>query len=187
MKLGHLLLVVGAFLAATAGWMVVSARTELSKSRDQVESAWKDLDAALQQRLELVPRLVGAVRTAAPQEKTSGEVEHALHKAAKADIPVAKIQANLALDQATGRLLVAVENYPHLRSAERFLRLQEDLKRTEDSIAVERLKYNETLQRYNRALALFPANVAASIFGFSRNDAYFRTEPASIEGSKARF
>jgi LemA protein len=187
MKLGHLLLVVAAFLAATAGWMVMSARTELSKSRDQVESAWKDLDAALQRRLEIVQRLAGTVRAAVPQEKTSGEVGHALDTAARAPTPVAKIQANLGLDHATGRLLVAIENYPHVRSDEHFLRIQEDLKRTEDSIAVERLKYNETLQRYNRALALFPANVAASIFGFSRNDAYFRTEPASIEGSKARF
>ena len=73
---------------------------------------------------------------------------------------------------------MVVENYPQLKSNENFLRLQDELAGTENRIAVERRKYNETVQRYNTDIALFPNNIAASMFGFQRNDAYFKTEPA---------
>ena len=89
--------------------------------------------------------------------------------------PQDKIQANGQLDGALSRLLVVVENYPQLKSNENFLRLQDELAGTENRIAVERRKYNETVQRYNTDIELFPNNVAASMFHFQRNDAYFKT------------
>jgi len=63
--------------------------------------------------------------------------------------PQEKIQANSQLDSALARLLVVVENYPTLKSNENFLRLQDELAGTENRIAVERRKYNETVQRFN--------------------------------------
>jgi len=101
--------------------------------------------------------------------------------------PQEKIQANARLDTALGRLLVVVENYPNLKSNENFLRLQDELAGSENRIAVERRKYNETVQRYNTSIELFPNNMAASLFGFSRNDAYFTTEPAAREVPKVAF
>ncbi len=69
---------------------------------------------------------------------------------------VVKIAANQRLDSALGRLLVVVENYPQLKSNENFLRLQDELAGTENRIAVERRRYNETLQDYNTYISLFP-------------------------------
>ena len=57
---------------------------------------------------------------------------------------------------------MVVENYPQLKSNENFLRLQDELAGTENRIAVERRKYNETVQRYNTDIELFPNNIAAS-------------------------
>ena len=75
--------------------------------------------------------------------------------------PAEKMAANTQLDGAIGRLLVVVENYPQLKSNENFLRLQDELAGTENRIAVERRKYNETVQKYNTQLALFPNNIIA--------------------------
>src|SRR5207245_6965036 len=98
-----------------------------------------------------------------------------------------KIAANQQLDGALGRLLLIVENYPQLKSNENFLRLQDELAGTENRIAVERRKYNETVQKYNTDIELFPNNIAASLFGFQRNDAYFKTEPGARTPPKVAF
>jgi LemA protein len=82
---------------------------------------------------------------------------------------------------------VISENYPQLRSNENFLRLQDELAGTENRIAVERRKYNDTLQRYNTSIELFPNNIVAGLAGFTRNDAYFKTEPGARTTPKVQF
>ena len=88
---------------------------------------------------------------------------------------------------ALGRLLVVVENYPQLKSNENFLRLQDELAGTENRIAVERRRYNETVQDYNTFIALFPNSLVASMSGFTRNDAYFKTEEGARQAPKVSF
>ena len=83
--------------------------------------------------------------------------------------------------------LVIAENYPQLKSNENFLRLQDELSGTENRIFVERRKYNEALQTYNTTLQLFPNNIVASMSGFTRNDAYFKTEAGAEKAPKVQF
>ena len=83
-----------------------------------------------------------------------------------------KINANSQLDSALGRLLVVVENYPQLKSNENFLRLQDELANTENKIAVSRRRDNETVQRYNTNIDLFPNNIAHR---YSDSSAMMRT------------
>ena len=85
------------------------------------------------------------------------------------------------------RLLVIVENYPQLKSNENFMRLQDELAGTENRIAVERRRYNDTIQDYNTFIALFPNSLVASIAGFARNDAYFKTEEGARQAPKVNF
>jgi LemA protein len=82
---------------------------------------------------------------------------------------------------------VVVENYPQLKSNENFLHLQDELSGTENRINVERRKYNEALQTYNTTLQLFPNNIVASMSGFARNDAYFKTEAGAEKAPKVQF
>ena len=104
-----------------------------------------------------------------------------------AKTPQEKIAANGQLDSALSRLLVVVENYPQLRSNENFLRLQDELAGTENRIAIERRRYNETLQDYNTYIGLFPNNIVASLSGFTRNDAYFKTDEGARQAPKVNF
>ena len=84
-------------------------------------------------------------------------------------------------------MLVVVENYPQLKSDANFIRLQDELANTENKIAQERRKYNQTVQKYNTDIDLFPKNIAASMFGFQRNDAYFKAETAARTPPKVKF
>jgi LemA protein len=166
----------------------MGTRNDLVQQREAINGAWSQVDVDLQRRADLIPNLVSTVKGFAAQEKeVLNNIANARAGLLNARTPQEKINANSQLDSALGRLLVVVENYPQLRSNENFLRLQDELAGTENRIAVSRRRYNETVQRYNTSIDLFPNNIAASLFGFQRNDAYFKTDPASRETPKVAF
>lgn len=180
MKIGLIVLGVVVLLALVFGGKLVGNRNELVQMRESINGSWAQVDVDLQRRADLIPNLVNTVKGFAAQEKeVLNNLANARAGLLNARNPQEKIQANTQLDSALGRLLVVVENYPQLKSNENFLRLQDELAGTENRIAVSRRRYNETVQRYNTSIDLFPNNIAAGLFGFSRNDAYFKTDPAS--------
>ena len=63
-----------------------------------------------------------------------------------------------------GRLLVANERYPELKSNENFMALQSQLEGTENRITVARRDYNEAVRDYNTSLRTFPTMIWASTF-----------------------
>ena len=79
------------------------------------------------------------------------------------------------------------ENYPQFKSNENFLRIQDELAGTENRIAVDRRDYNKSIQTYNTDIDLFPRNVAASLFGFHRDDAYFKTTEEEKQVPRVKF
>jgi len=179
-----ILLVIGLLLGSS----FVSRRNQMAIKREAVNAAWSQVDVVLQRRADLIPNLVETVKGYAAQEVTVfGDIAKARSALLSASTPTDKIAANQRLDSALGRLLVVVENYPQLKSNENFLRLQDELAGTENRIAVERRRYNETLQDYNTYLSLFPNNLVASMSGFARNDAYFKADEGARQVPKVNF
>jgi LemA protein len=171
-----------------AGSKFVSVRNDLVTQREAVNAAWSQVDVVLQRRADLIPNLVETVKGFAKHEtEVFKDIADARAALITGRTPQEKIQANQQLDGALARLLVVAENYPQLRSNENFLRLQDEIAGTENRIAVERRKYNETLQRYNTSIELFPNNIVAGMSGFTRNDAYFKTEPGARTAPKVQF
>ncbi len=188
MKTGVIVLIVIVLLLFFVGSAFVSRRNEMVVKREAVNSAWSQVDVVLQRRADLIPNLVETVKGIAGQEqKVFGDIAAARAALIGAKTPADKIAANGQLDGALGRLLVVVENYPQLRSNENFLRLQDELAGTENRIAIERKRYNDTLQDYNTYIGLFPNNIVASLSGFTRNDAYFKAEEGSRQAPKVDF
>ncbi len=179
-----ILLVIGLLLGSS----FVSRRNQMAIKREAVNAAWSQVDVVLQRRADLIPNLVETVKGYAAQEVTVfGDIAKARSALLSASTPTDKIAANQRLDSALGRLLVVVENYPQLKSNENFLRLQDELAGTENRIAVERRRYNETLQDYNTYISLFPNNLVASMSGFARNDAYFKADEGARQVPKVNF
>jgi LemA protein len=188
MKKGIIVLVVIVLLVLWIGGTFISHRNEMVRKRETVNAAWSQVDVVLQRRADLIPNLVETVKGfAAHEEKVFGDIAAARAAMMGAKTPQEKIAANGQLDSALSRLLVVVENYPQLRSNENFLRLQDELAGTENRIAIERRRYNETVQDYNTYISLFPNNIVASLSGFTRNDAYFKTEEGARQAPKVNF
>jgi len=156
--------------------------------REAVNAAWAQVDVVLQRRADLIPNLVETVKGYATQEQiVFGDIAKARAALIGAKSPTDKIAANGQLDSALSRLLVVVENYPQLKSNENFLRLQDELAGTENRIAVERKRYNDSIQEYNTYIGLFPNNIFAGWAGFKRNNDYFQAPEASREAPKVQF
>lgn len=166
----------------------VSTRNTLVQKNEAVKSAWSQVDIVLQRRADLIPNLVETVKGYAQQEQTVfGDIAKARSALLSAGTPQQKIAANGQLDGALGRLLLVVENYPQLKSNENFMRLQDELAGTENRIAVERKRYNDTLQDYNTYVQQFPNNIFAGWAGFKPNDAYFQASEGSRVAPKVNF
>jgi LemA protein len=168
--------------------MYVSTKNTLVAKNEAVKSAWSQVDVVLQRRADLIPNLVETVKGITKQEQAVfGEIAQARSQLLSANGPADKIAANQRLDGALGRLLAIAENYPQLRSSENFLRLQDELAGTENRIAVERKRYNDTLQDYNTYVKQFPNSVFAQWAGFKPNTAYFAASEASRTVPKVDF
>ncbi|MGZ4830626.1 MAG: LemA family protein, partial [Candidatus Angelobacter sp.] len=135
----------------------VGARNQMVTKNETVKAAWSQVDIVLQRRADLIPNLVETVKGFATQEQTVfGDIAKARSQLLAATTPAEKIAANQQLDGAMVKFLAITENYPQLRSNENFLRLQDELAGTENRIAVERKRYNDSLQDYNTYIGLFP-------------------------------
>ena len=188
MKKGLIALIIIILIAFLLGSSFVGRRNQMAIKREAVNAAWSQVDVVLQRRADLIPNLVQTVKGFAIQEQTVfGDIAKARSALMGANTPAGKIAANGQLDSALSRLLVIVENYPQLRSNENFLRLQDELAGTENRIAVERRRYNEVVQDYNTYIATFPNSLVASLGGFARNDAYFKTDEGARTAPKVNF
>jgi LemA protein len=166
----------------------VNVKNTLVAKNEAVKSTWSQVDVVLQRRADLIPNLVETVKGITKQEQAVfGEIAQARSQLLSASAPADKIAANQRLDGALGRLLALAENYPQLRSSENFLRLQDELAGTENRIAVERKRYNDTLQDYNTYVQQFPNSVFAQWAGFKTNTAYFQASEASRAVPKVDF
>jgi LemA protein len=192
MKVFIVVLVVVVVLVALVGLIgfgtYVGTRNTLVKKNEAVKAAWSQVDIVLQRRADLIPNLVETVKGYAQHEQTVyDDIAKARSALLSAGTPQEKIAANGQLDGALGRLLVVVENYPNLKANENFLRLQDELAGSENRIAVERKRYNDTLQDYDTYIQQFPNNIFAGWAGFKPNEAYFAASEAAKQVPKVNF
>lgn len=184
------LIVLGVIVLAAVivGSYLFGVRNDLVREQNMIQNNWAQVDNDLKRRADLIPNLVETVKGYAKQEQTVfGDIAAARSRLLNAPTPEGKIEANNQLSGALGRLLVLQEAYPQLKSNENFQRLQDELSGTENRIAVARRDYNEAITKYNTDIELFPKSLAASLFGFHRNDAYFKTTEEEKKVPQVKF
>jgi len=154
---------------------------------ESVKGAWAQVENQLQRRYDLIPNYVETVKGYAAHEKeVFVKVTEARSKVAGAGSISDKIQANNNLSSALSRLLVVVERYPELKANTNFIRLQDELAGTENRLAVERRRYNETVKAYNIKIRRFPTNIFAGMFGFEKAT-FFEVPKERQEAPQVKF
>ena len=167
--------------------VLVGMFNKLVRLRNRAENAWAQVDVQLRKRYDLIPNLVETVKGYAAHERgTFEEVTAARTAAQQAQGVAEQAQAENVLTAALGRLFAVAEAYPQLRATENFQQLQAQLSDVEQSIAVSRQVYNDTVLSYDNALETFPTNVIAGLFHFNPRE-YFQTEEATREAPRVSF
>ncbi|HNQ59198.1 MAG TPA: LemA family protein [Bacteroidales bacterium] len=174
----------------------VSMYNSLVKAEENVNAQWANVENVYQRRADLIPNLVNTVKGYANfEQKTITDVIEARAKATSVNINPEKLNeaslqefqnAQEQLSSALSRLMVVVERYPELKANQNFLELQSQLEGTENRIAVERRKFNEMAQAYNKSIRTFPRNIIANMFRFERK-AYFEATEGAEQVPKVEF
>lgn len=180
------LIIVLAIVAVVVLWIVSSYNT-LVRLRNRVRDQWAQIDVQLKRRFDLIPNLVETVKGYAKHEKSTLEdVVKARNTYLSATTPEAQMEANGELTQAISKLFALTESYPDLKANTNFVKMQEDLKETEDKISYARQFYNDTVLKYNNKVEVIPTNIIAGMFGFKK-EAFFEAQGAERENVKVEF
>lgn len=167
-------------------------------AEESVTAAWSQVENVYQRRFDLIPNLVNTVKGYAKhEEKVFSEIAEMRSRAGgvinisqevlndpDAFAKFQKVQGELG--GALQRLLAVAENYPDLKANENFRDLQSQLEGTENRIAVERKRFNETVQSFNTLIRRFPKSIIANMFGF-RQKAYFQADEQAANAPKVEF
>lgn len=186
-------------LALVILWLIFSSigsYNSMVTKDESVTGQWSQVENVYQRRADLIPNLVSTVKGYAAHEKETLEgVVNARAKATSTTINADNLDAAAlqkfqaaqdGLSSALSRLMVVVEKYPDLKANQNFLELQAQLEGTENRIANERKKFNETAQDFNTYIRKFPKNLYAGMFGFEKR-AYFESTPGADVAPKVEF
>ncbi len=172
---------IGIGLIAVVGLFLMSVYNRLVQLRQRVKNAWSQIDVQLRRRYDLIPNLVNTVKGYMTHERETLEsVTNARTRAMSAGSVAEHAGAEHQLTGALKTLFAVAENYPQLKADSNFRQLQEELSNTESKIAFSRQFYNDTVQRFNTTVQVFPNNLVAGMFGFHEVE-YFNLdgEPAA--------
>jgi len=167
---------------------VIGTYNGIVTKHETITAKWAQVESQLQRRNDLIPNLVNSVKGYAAHEKTVFEdVTNARSQWAKASTMDEKVKAAGVVDAALGRLLLVVENYPNLKADQTFLKLMDELSGTENRIAVERMRYNESVKDYNISVRMFPGNIIAGMFNYKPATEYFKAEEKAKAVPEVKF
>jgi len=156
-------------IAAIIAIWLISLYNRLVKLRNNRENSFADIDVQLRQRHDLIPQLVEAVKGYMKHESTVlSDVTNARANAMKANTIPEKIAAENQLTSALRGLQVAVEAYPDLKASQNFINLQEEISDVENKLAAARRYFNSATKEYNNAVEVFPSNIIAGTYGFTK-------------------
>lgn len=173
-------------VAVVALWLILTYNGLVS-SRNRVEEAWSDIEVQMKRRYDLIPNIVNAVKGYARHEDSVfTKVTQARAAAMGAKTMQEHAKAENMLSETLKSLFAVSENYPQLQASENFLHLQHELTDAEDKIQAARRFYNANTRDFNTKLQVFPTNMIAGTFGFTRHE-FFDAPDVELEKPEVRF
>ncbi len=181
------LAIIGGLILLTI-FFVIGAYNALVRLRNQVDNSWSQIDVQLKRRHDLIPNLVETAKGYMTHERGTFEaITKARSQAMGANNVADSAKAEGALGEALSKFMLVVENYPELKANQNFLALQEELTSTENKISFARQSYNDQVLGFNNKIQMFPSNIIAGMFSFTKRDFFEIEDAAQREVPKVSF
>ena len=181
-------LIIVAIIAVVLVLFVIGIYNSLVGLRNRVDNAWSQISVQLKRRHDLIPNLVETAKGYMKHERgTFEEITKARSRAVGAATVAESSKAEGELAQALGRFMLVVENYPDLKANQNFLALQEELTSTENKISFARQSYNDEVLFFNNKTQMFPSNIIAGMFNFTKRDFFELETPEEKQVPKVSF
>jgi len=159
---------------------------KFAEQEQAIDEEWVQVRSELQRRNDLIPSLIETVRSYAPdQESVCQTAADSRARLVAARTAVETIDAANQQSLALERLMVIVEQHPELKANDSFKRLMDELAAAQNNIAVERMRYNARVQRYNISRRQFPGMLTADLFFHDYR--FFEVPPPPRDGPKAEY
>jgi LemA protein len=185
--MGYLPIIVIVLVVVLAFW-VISAYNGFIKLRNKVEEAFATMYVYLKKRYDLIPNLVETVKGYAKHEsQTLENVIAARNMAAGAKTTEEKVAGENALQGTLKSLFAVVEAYPDLKANTQFINLQGQLTEMEGEIANSRKYYNAIVKTFNTKVEVFPSNIVAKLFKFTRKTMFEVEDAEQRQNVKVQF
>lgn len=189
------IIIVAAIVVILVAWGV-SVYNGLVTKDENCSKQWSKVESQYQRRMDLIPNLVNTVKGyASHEEATLLKVIEARNQASQVKVDAENMtqeqlnnfqQTQDNLSSAIRGLNIVVEQYPDLKANQNFLELQSQLEGTENRIAVERQRYSDVVNDFNKSVRRFPNSMFASIFGFDKKP-YFEAQSGAENAPKVEF
>jgi LemA protein len=187
LKVVLIILGVTLLLMFIVGGKLIAGYNRVITMEEDVNGKWAQVENQLKRRYDLIPNLVETVKGYAKHEKEIFEnIAQARTQYFQAKGLKSQIESANRLEGALSRLLLLQERYPDLKANQSFLRLQDSLEGTENRIAVERKRYNDSVQRLNTYIRTFLGRLYALLAGVSPAE-YYEIPEAEKEAPKVKF
>ena len=168
--------------------VIIAIYNGLVTKQKRVNNAWAQIDVQLKRRADLIPNLIETVKGYAKfEKKVLTQVTQARTAIMSAKTPAQSAKGENMLAGALKTIFAVAEAYPALKANENFKSLQEEFATTENKIAYSRQFYNDSVMQFNTAIAVFPNNIVAGMFGFGTPREYFEIASADKKVVKADF
>lgn len=158
------------------------------KLKNSVDEAFATMDVYLKKRWDLIPNIVASVKGYAKHEaQTLENVIAARNGNYQNMTDEEKLAANTEISKGLSSIFVLAEQYPDLKANQNFLSLNSELSKTENDIANARKYYNAVVKKYNTKVEMFPSNIIASIFKFSKKQMFVVENESERQNVKVEF
>ncbi len=182
-----ILAIIGIIIFLIILWFI-KTYNKFVQMQNKVEESFSTMDVYLKKRYDLIPNLVEVVKGYAKHESdTLEKVINARNLAVKSQGLQDRISTEQNFQSMLGPLYAISEQYPDLKADKSFMSLQTDLKSIETEIANARKYYNAVVMKFNNLVEMFPSNILANYFHYTKKPLYEIVDDVQRENVKVSF